>query len=226
MPLSNFMNVDDIQIYVWKISESPEELAALLGNQSFYRQVQQKFKPLSRQQEAMIEQILIEKHFNSHEVVLSHKQNGMPYVRNRLSNISISHTKGWVAVAFSEKSHYGIDIETILSRHRVDGISEYFMTSREMPVNAQALPLYKLVLWCAKESIFKSQMDGVANHMKDFFIPPFVFRPEGNFPAFILSQHGDGKVSVRYFCNQDYILTVAQITSSCGNCDAGEVVGE
>ena len=215
MPLSKTININDITIYVWHITESPEDLLSLLLLQDSLADIEmlKNFKAVSRQQEALVERLLIYEHFKNHQVSLCHRKNGSPYLLNANQNISISHTKGWVALALSGKANFGIDIETIASQQRVSKIKDYFMTPFEYPQGEDVSHLYQLVVWCAKESVFKSQVNGVVNSMKDDYIPFFELREEGFFPAFFQGGKSRNEVGVTYYINQSYVLTVAD---ACG----------
>lgn len=90
------------------------------------------------------------------EVQLAHTTTGKPYLQGRPDlYISISHTKGWLAMAWSTKAEVGIDIEYI--GQRAAQVSERFIG----PVERQLLPCHlpfaksALAVWCAKEAMFK-----------------------------------------------------------------------
>lgn len=64
-------------------------------------------------------------------------------------NISISHTRGYIAIILSETKNVGIDIEYVSDR--VEKISSRFMREDESADDIISL----LVHWCAKETLYK-----------------------------------------------------------------------
>lgn len=81
------------------------------------------------------------------EVELSHNEDGKPLVEGY--HISISHTKGYVAIILSQKHQVGIDIE--YRSERVKRISKRFLRSDEHFTETEDL----LTVWCVKETIYK-----------------------------------------------------------------------
>lgn len=81
------------------------------------------------------------------DVELTHGPDGEPIIPG--NNISISHTKGHLAIILSPTHHVGIDIEYRSERicriaHRFLRIDEPFKTINDL-----------LAAWCAKEALFK-----------------------------------------------------------------------
>ena len=207
MPLLKTLEINHMCIYIWKVTESSEELASILREPNLLIEVTRKFKALIRQQEYLIERILIQQHFKNSKINLAHHPNGAPFLTNSEEHISISHTRKYVAVAISKESNFGIDIETISPR--VDNILKYFMRFEEYPLSTSDNTRYHLVVWSAKESIFKSLMSGEVNTMLNYYIPPFKLSEKGKFRA----SYPTAKQSfdVIYYSAEDYVLTVAQM---------------
>lgn len=139
-----------------------EELIAshpFLAN--FKEGIYAKYKAERRRYEVLTERLLLHKLFcqdsekvlsatKKHHccVVLGHNTNGSPRLSNGY-NISISHTKGCVAVIVSPCQRVSIDVEYI--SERVNRITSKFIRDDE---EAPTL-LHKLLHWCAKETIYK-----------------------------------------------------------------------
>ena len=207
MPLLKTFEVNHICIYIWKVTESSEELASMSHKQTFFNEATKDYKALCRQQEYLIERILIQRHFKNSEINLDHHPNGAPFLTNTSAHISISHTKKYVAVAISRDSGFGIDIEAISPR--VDNILKYFMRSDEYPLPTSDNTLYHLIIWSAKESIFKSLMSGEVNTMRNYYIPPFELCEKGEFCASIPTTKQT--FDVIYFSTKDFVLTIAHM---------------
>jgi len=89
---------------------------------------------------------------------LKHKENGQPYLEGSLKHLSISHSKGWFALALSMNS-IGIDIEPI--RTSIEKGTSYFLNEVEVK---QPFTLKELhIIWGAKEALFKQLSGNVVN---------------------------------------------------------------
>lgn len=84
------------------------------------------------------------------QVVLEHDANGKPMLQGY--HISITHTKGFLAIMLSEKHEVGIDIE--YPSERVLKIESRFLRDDE-PYAADAAKC--LYAWCVKEALYKLQ---------------------------------------------------------------------
>lgn len=81
------------------------------------------------------------------EVEIGHNPNGKPVIPG--FNISISHTKGYVAVLLSAVFKVGIDIE--YHSDRIQKIARRFLRPDE--IYSQSIDL--LTVWCVKETLYK-----------------------------------------------------------------------
>ncbi len=81
------------------------------------------------------------------KIVLSHNADGKPLIPE--GNISISHTKGYVAILFSHSYSVGIDIE--FPSERVKRVASRFLRPDEAYESLTDLQ----VVWCAKETLYK-----------------------------------------------------------------------
>lgn len=112
-----------------------------------------------RDNERLYAQGLIDGIFNCHVEIL-HEQSGKPYLEGFPDEISISHTKGFVAVARNMQNPsvpVGVDIEYVSDR--VLRVLEKFLTENETALAEKNawLPYrdFCLVAWCAKEAAYK-----------------------------------------------------------------------
>ncbi len=84
------------------------------------------------------------------EVTLDHDVNGKPLLPYH--HISISHTKGYLAIMLSERHEVGIDIE--YPSERVLKIASRFLREDEQYADDAKACLYA---WCVKEALYKLQ---------------------------------------------------------------------
>lgn len=164
MPLLKKWEYDGAVCGIWKVTESIEQLRSLLTDESvtteFYN-----YKSSSRQLEFLAVRVLLGTLLGK-EQRISHYASGKPYLASSENRISISHTKGYVAVAIHPYREVGIDIEYFSERvrkvvGRFLGADEMIMLDKVRQTYSGKIPdeklltLAYLVLWSAKETMFK-----------------------------------------------------------------------
>lgn len=117
--------------------------------------------------------------------------------------ISISHTRGWVAVLLAKTKKVGVDIE--YQSDRVNRIVSRFMRSDER----QESLIGRLICWSAKETVYKllSEEDLQYAQMR--------------MKSFVLAGHGvvlvedlmtGTQISVTYEVKEEFVLTWAEMS--------------
>lgn len=139
---------------IWKVEESEEQLTAPLphGN-ALLAEARTRFSAPSRRLEWLAVRRLL------HEVgclsPIAYLPSGRPYLAEDNRHLSISHTRGYVAVALHDTRPVGLDIEQ--RGVKVCRVQEKFLSREEklfLPSekkNVEALHL----IWSAKEAMFK-----------------------------------------------------------------------
>lgn len=88
------------------------------------------------------------------EKEIAYYSSGRPYLKDGSRYISISHTRGYVAVALHSSCEVGMDIEQYGTRVRK--VASRFIRSDEEPAMMEGDEVYALLLhWSAKEALFK-----------------------------------------------------------------------
>lgn len=110
----------------------------------------------SRRAEIIVTGLLVKELFGS-DCEPEHEPSGKPFLRNSgrplpVADISVSHCRGAVAVAFVEKGRVGVDIEQV--RDRVMRVKDRFLSSEELRFTGLSVWLTTLA-WTAKEALFK-----------------------------------------------------------------------
>ena len=154
---------------VWHIAESEDELARLLLE---YREMHgdgcdnslistdedglsyTAFKSLARRKEWLTIRILTAM-FLGPQTTLRHDETGRPFVSDGNWQISISHTKYYAALAWSNCRSVGVDIEQ--RSNRVLRVRKKYVNDREELLASTVEGA--LYVWCAKETVYKMVHD-------------------------------------------------------------------
>ena len=161
-------------IAIWHITETTDELYALLDTEKYDSQLLG-MKNEVRRAEWLAVRLLVKELFGS-EAEVAYHPTGRPYLKNGTAHISISHTKGFAAVAYHSYAPIGMDIEFISSR--VERIASRFTTQAEASYidvhDEDARQMYHLINWSAKETLYKLFDDTRKAEFKEaFHIAPY-----------------------------------------------------
>ena len=142
-----------VSVHLWEIEETVDELVALLPDSSVLVQPPYvNFKSTSRQKEWLAVRALLAQAVNP-SVSIIYNEHGRPFLSPRLSECSVSHTKGYAALALSSKE-VGMDIEQISGR--AYRLTDHFLQDEEMALVEMDNPeTMAVLLWSAKESVYK-----------------------------------------------------------------------
>lgn len=142
--------------YIWKITEDYNDLfrAVLLKDSSLFRL--EKMKSESHQKGFMAVRMLLQ-HLGYNDFDLEYDETGKPHlkseIRNQKSEISISHSGEFSAVAISQEK-IGIDMEKM--KEKVLKIAPRFMDVSHLENLSIDDQIKKsTIIWGVKESIFK-----------------------------------------------------------------------
>lgn len=164
MPILRKWEFNGASCGIWRVTETAEELRFSLTEKSFTQDFFN-FKSPARQLEYLAVRALLRELLGK-ECRILHHESGKPYLENSLSRISISHTKGFVAVIIHPEKEVGIDIE--YHSDRVKKVVGRFVSTDEMSlierkvsdiadndiVDEFRINMY-LLFWSAKETMFK-----------------------------------------------------------------------
>ena len=149
------------------------------------------------------------KTLSGEEKEIAYQPSGKPYLPDHSYHISISHTKGYVAMVLNEEKEVAIDIETISPR--VLKIKDRFLSEKETQSISEDNEIVHLLLhWSAKESVFKILDAENVNYQSQIQISPFqpVIGEWGSFEALETRTEERQIFLVNYFVAGDFVLTV------------------
>lgn len=163
---------------VWQITESSDEMLALLERKKLYLPFLQKVTSEKRRQEWLATRLLL-KEMIGEEVEIFYDHNGAPFLTESVFQLSVSHTSGFVAVLLHEQPFAGIDIETYSDRAL--RLKERFLSVEEIKM---LNPVYQsnhvLLCWSAKEVLFKMIRQVEVDFREHLHISAFPLQTEGH----------------------------------------------
>ena len=153
---------------IWRMDESLDDLYSMLDRKDWLTTVEP-IKSLSRKREMLATRVLL-KELLGEEKQISYHNSGKPYLADQSNEISISHTRKYVAVVLDQSHTVGLDIEQLSDKifrvkDRVIAKGDYIDPDNEQ--------VHLLLHWSAKEAMFKyldaEGVDFRTNlHIKDF----------------------------------------------------------
>lgn len=148
MPLIRIEKISaDVCLGLWNITETTSVFFELYPHLLVHKPVTDTFKSEARCLEYLAVRALLS-HMEGDDIRISHDGNGKPLLSNG-AEISISHTRGYVAVIVSSVKRIAVDIEYV--SERVGRVASKFLRDDE-----NALSLHgQLLCWCAKETAYK-----------------------------------------------------------------------
>lgn len=185
---------EDLIWGIWKIEESTDDLLSMLDNTIELASEKRLFE------RAAVRVLL--KNLLGKEEIIYYKESGKPYLKSDWF-ISISHTKGYVAVSLSKKRETGIDLEYISNKvkrieSRFISDSEYISTENEI--------IHLLLHWSAKEAVYKITNTNRTSLKEDFIVKKFMPSTSG---IFSIKETDSGKLfDVNYFVEEDFVITI------------------
>lgn len=205
-------------IAIWRITESSDELYAMLATHRYDAQLFEK-KNEGRRVEWLAVRLLIKELFGDACEVAYHPT-GRPYLEGCDVHISISHTKGFAAVAYHRVFPIGTDIEYISSR--VERIAHRFTSQEEssyIDVNDEHdRQLYHLINWSAKETLYKLyDSPAMAEFKEVFHIASYPLSAFDTLCTSVVNESRDN-VLVYYRVFPDFVCTWAWICFSDKSC--------
>lgn len=121
---------------IWKVEETGGELRAMLGDSLPYDAELSALRAESRRTEYLAVRVLL-KALCGEEKQVGHFPSGKPFLTDQSYRLSISHTRGYVAVALHPSAEVGVDIEQVADR--VLRIAGRFMCAEELDGETEAV---------------------------------------------------------------------------------------
>lgn len=204
MPLFRTHQEEGLLLGIWKVEEIKESLLDMLDNRGWYEEAVNRF-PEKRLTEWLAVRVLL-KTLCDEEKEVAYHPSGKPFLKDGSRHISISHTRGYVAVALHPLREVGIDIEQYATK--VERVASRFVREDELPVLWKGNRIYSLLLhWSAKETLFKLIDSTEVDFIGHLRILPFIPSEEGEFKAQEYKTGQRGTFRICYLVHPDFVLT-------------------
>jgi len=186
---------------IWIITESLNELLTLVKLTNSETIKFKTFLREKRKKEWLATRCLLQTLSEYQNETITYNQDGKPHLSNG-SYISISHTKGFVAIIINDILPVGIDIQT--SRKNINKGLELFLSTQEVDQLGKVDTETKLhIYWCAKEALYKYIGKKETSIPVDLFIEKFELKTGGK----LLGRCNREMVSeLEYIITEEYYL--------------------
>ncbi len=190
-------------VAVWKITESVDELQSQLTLQESELIRLNSFRLDKRKLEFLATRCLLKEVLHE-DPVISYLESGRPVLQNSNYNLSISHTKGYAAVALSNTKFSGIDIEH--PSERVVKVYDRFVSKEENQFIPKDKELqYYTLIWCLKEAMYKVFDEKSIVFNRDLKCYPFLLDNEGQIRA-LFSLHENVELNYKFITTNDFYM--------------------
>jgi len=197
------LNKAEAVLLVWDMTETVDELKLLLRNFNEYAVEFEQIPTEKRQKEFLCTRLLVNE-LHGHPMLVSYDKDGKPVLTNSEAYISFTHSANWVGVIYHQNARVGIDMECpsdkilkVASRFCSEEEKTYF----HVPENRDEL----LLVWCAKETVFKIIGSPVTDFAKTMQVLPFQTEDSGVFKLKLLNENKI--LDIHYFRTLNYTLT-------------------
>ncbi|WP_319478797.1 4'-phosphopantetheinyl transferase superfamily protein [uncultured Draconibacterium sp.] len=196
MPLIEKIANQNGTIGVWELKETSDDLLKSCHLNSVDKARLVTFKAEKRRKEFLATRLLLQKLLPEREEVIYRDEFGKPSLMDSGLNISITHSADLAAIILSEKN-IGIDIEQV--QRNIDKVVTRFASPKEIEFieKSNDPQLVKILLWSAKEAIFKCCGVQGVQFNRQIAITPFDYNAQSNFSGVV--QHPDKEAAYDLF---------------------------
>lgn len=186
---------------VWKKEEELELLQSVFPLRSEEKADFEKISNVTRQKEWLTTRVLLTEMLQKRRII-SYSAHGKPFIKGSKLNLSISHSRNFVAIIISSQYYPGVDIEHVSAR--VANVRHKFLNETEQAW-CSSLPLMT-ACWSAKEAVFKIFERELDFH--DMVIEPFQLETDkGQFESSIIKTNPPARFKIKYRFFENDILT-------------------
>jgi phosphopantetheinyl transferase len=195
----NFKFLDG-EVLVWNTTESIDELLSEIQHPNTLVDFR-KIKTDKRKLEFLAVRVALKKLLNK-EYYICYTAEGKPFLTDNPYNISISHSKNWIAVAIQPNLQIGVDIECWSDK--IPKLYKRFLSEEEQKYLSDDTKKSQIA-WSAKEALYKIIGKTAVDFACQLQIHPFeAEETSGELSAKHLVS--DKIYKLHYFQNENFVL--------------------
>ncbi len=202
---------DNVEILIWRTDESIDETLLFFapGVQDVHRERLESIKYEKRQKEYLCARLLIDIIAGEGQRV-EYLESGRPYLLDSNKEISISHTKNYVAVIADNDNRVAIDIEVF--GKTVERVKHKYCTPSELEylsddVDIRSVQLH--LLWSAKETVYKLLDEKGVYFDEHINVLPFELDKEGTMLCEVTKKNEVHEIELKYKVFDDFVMVWA-----------------
>ncbi|MCX6304888.1 MAG: 4'-phosphopantetheinyl transferase superfamily protein [Bacteroidetes bacterium] len=199
-----------IRTGIWQITETPDELLALVHLSHSELSTYATFRNDLRKKQWLAYHALLNHLLAPLPANLSYDPNGKPLLDSGSHHISVSHAGEFAAAVCSEKNAVGIDIEKM--KERVERVKDRFLQQSELEsIGAEHRIEQLYVFWGGKEALYKLHGKPDVDFRNDIYIHPFDYLCNTNQQCKAAMTINEQNLEYTLFFEKigDYMLVVA-----------------
>lgn len=198
------------QLAIWKVDESLDELFNNPKLQRYHEEASQ-FKSDKRKKEWLATRLLLQC-ISPLLSDISYYESGKPFILGSDKTISISHTKGYVLVIVSETNLVSIDAE--IFSDKILRVVPRVMRKDECFALYRTPLISQLLIWCAKETLYKLLDYQYIDYSQDLKVLPFIPQEESGLiyaMQFVDDHFKCRYIPINYLLFDDFAVTYSII---------------
>lgn len=191
---------------IWAIGLIPQDISTIENDLS--RDILNKIyteNKLSKRIKERIAATALLKEILQEEISIEHYENGKPFLKDKTCNISISHSKNYIAIALNKKNEIGIDIEYI--SEKINKVKNKFITDSEY-IETENESIHLIIHWCTKEALFKCVNNPNVDFRNDFILSRFTPKKMGDIKVFYKNEQHT--YDARYIIFNEIVLSLIE----------------
>lgn len=209
---------DDVEIIIWKTDESVDETLLFFAPeiQEVHREKLESIKYEKRRKEYLCARLLIDIIAGEGQRV-EYLESGRPYLTDCHKEISISHTKNYVAVIADDDKRVAIDIEVF--GKTVEKVKNRFCTQQELEYLSEDddIRLLQLhLIWSAKETAYKLLDEKGIYFEEHLHVLPFKLDKNGIMHCNVIKDNTVRNIKMAYKVFDDFVMVWAVGAIPCG----------
>jgi phosphopantetheinyl transferase len=208
LPVITDININNnCRLAVWEITEDEKSLASQLILSEDEKEFLSEIKVEKKKLQWLASRCLIRMIVNVKEYISMHASDeGQPMMSNLKQKVSISHAGKYAAVIMSKENNVGIDVEIISDK--VLAIKEKFIGEAELTWMREEKNFLKpLLIWSAKESMFKWYGKGCVDFKENLLLEKFELEKSGTIKANFNHRLKKQALVINYEVKKDFVIT-------------------